>query len=236
MGQFTNALAVASELARQGRFQDFAKRSFGLIYRERRTFGLRRDLDVPVQHRKAKIAITVRPLVDDDVPLLFPDVSARIPRKEKVELDTRRAMFDAGVTQCYVAVDESGTPCYFQWRLDHRQNPFLQSRFPRNWFPILRDDEYLLENAYTPVAYRGKGIMSEAMAIIAETGRAADARYAITFVDTENVPSLKACASAGFRPDLVRHERSYFAGAVCRRHFACANATSEGPAGLSAGI
>lgn len=233
MGKFINALSVASELAIHGRFQEFARRSFGLIYRERRTFGLRRDLAVPIQHRKAKIPITVRKLIKDDVPVIFPDVSTKLSRKEKVELETRRAMFDAGVTQCYVAIDENGTPCYFQWRLDWRQNPFLQSRFPRNWFPILRDDETLLENAYTPVAYRGKGIMSEAMAIIAETGREANARYAITFVDTENVPSLKACASAGFRPDLVRHERSYLAGAVSRRHFTSANPTSQSAAGLS---
>lgn len=219
MGKISNAWATASELASEGRFQEIARRSIELAYRERRALGLRRDLRIPIPHRTARIPITVRPLAGDDIPFLFPRGTERPARREKVELATRRAMLDAGVPQCFVAVDADGTPCYFQWRLDHRQNRFLQSHFPRRWFPVLREDEILLENAYTPVAFRGKGIMSEAMAIIAETGEDVGARAAITFVEVDNPPSLKACANAGFAPYTLRRERSWLAGALAHRRF-----------------
>ena len=113
----------------------------------------------------------------------------------------------------------NGAPCYFQWLLGHRQNGFLQSHFPKNWFPVLQPDEALLENAYTPVAYRGKGIMSEAMAIIAEQGHEVGARYTITFVEEGNIPSLKGCANAGFSTYIVRTENNLLAGAMSNRSF-----------------
>jgi hypothetical protein len=76
--------------------------------------------------------------------------------------------------------------------------------FGRN-FPVLADDEALLEGAYTPDEFRGKGIMSGAMARIAEHGVALGARTVLTFVAEGNIGSLKGCKNAGFSPTLRRH-------------------------------
>jgi RimJ/RimL family protein N-acetyltransferase len=72
----------------------------------------------------------------------------------------------------------------------------------------------LLEGAYTPEAYRGKGIMGAAMAEIATRAAEHGARWVITFVDAHNEASLKGCVRAGFIPYLKRHEKFRL---FCRR-------------------
>jgi hypothetical protein len=76
-----------------------------------------------------------------------------------------------------------------QWLFNAADNAFIQAL---GGFPRLEAHEALLENAYTPVKYRGLGIMSAAMALIAEHAAAIGATHVITFVD-DNVASLKGC-------------------------------------------
>jgi hypothetical protein len=93
-----------------------------------------------------------------------------------------------------------------QWVIPAAENNRLREFFG-NLYPALRPDEALLEGAYTPVPYRGMGIMGAAMALVAE--RAADhgARWVITFVEEQNQASFKGCVRAGFSAYLRRHER-----------------------------
>ncbi len=171
------------------------------LYKTAERYGLRRDLDLPLEKPSAKIPISIRPMRPADLDVLFP---ADIDPAEREEAAPRRAFAARHMAGGFVAVDErSDTPCYMQWLLGAADNDFLKSL---NCFPELLPDEALLENAYTPPAYRGMGIMSAAMAAIAE--RAADfgARYVITFVMTDNIASLKGCQRAGFFPDLLHSQ------------------------------
>ena len=45
--------------------------------------------------------------------------------------------------------------------------------------------------------------MPAAMGLIAEKGETIGARYVITFVAPDNIPSLKGCQRCGFFPDLT---------------------------------
>jgi hypothetical protein len=71
----------------------------------------------------------------------------------------------------------------------------------------LRKDEVLLEFAYTFEEFRGQKIMPAAMAAIAEKGLLTGARYAVTYVQKDNIAALKGCAAAGFSPYMIRNER-----------------------------
>jgi RimJ/RimL family protein N-acetyltransferase len=82
-----------------------------------------------------------------------------------------------------------------QWLLGVRDNDFIARL---GGFPALEADQALLENAYTPPAFRGLGIMPAAMAAIAEHASELGARYVLTFVDQHNIASLKGCQRAGF--------------------------------------
>jgi len=63
-------------------------------------------------------------------------------------------------------------------------------------------------------------IMPAAMARIAEHGRDVGARHVMTFVGTDNIPSLKGCKRSGFAPTLLHTETRYLFGTVRRDSFA----------------
>jgi len=170
------------------------------------SYGLRRDLALEHTTPESQIPITIRELQDRDIPQLFGASRRAAGRKERLEVEHRFAHLAERIPTCFVAVDErSGAPCLMQWLMLADQNERIKSFF-RGRFPTLRPDEALLENAYTPPEYRGKGIMSAAMSLVAEQARNHGCRYVITFVSKDNTASLKGCAKAGFHPFLVRHD------------------------------
>jgi RimJ/RimL family protein N-acetyltransferase len=176
------------------------------FHSDRVHYGLRRDLAEPFEAPLAKIPLTIRPLRQSDVPSLLGmdtrHMSERGPYVRMHRLDFSRE----GIGQCYVAATDGDEPCYMQWLMASRENPQI-ARYFHSIFPMLAADEALLEYAFTPEAYQGKGIMPAAMARIAEKAADLGARRVITFVDRENVPALKGCQRSGFRPYLLRHDR-----------------------------
>jgi RimJ/RimL family protein N-acetyltransferase len=86
-------------------------------------------------------------------------------------------------------------------------------------FPALGHDEALLEGAYTPPQHRGLGIMSAAMAMIAERADELGARHVLTFVGEDNIPSLKGCRRAGFHPHMMHFRSQWGFGIRCRDTF-----------------
>ena len=196
---------TALRLLAQGRLSEFAERLGARLstklHERSVAYCLRRDLDLPFPAPDAKIPIHVREAVDADAEHLFADDQPGLDQEERRELAWRRAHFAKRIPTCFVAIDErSGKPCYVQWLMSSRNNAEIRAL---GAFPALKPDEALLENAYTPSAYRGLGIMAAAMARIAEQGSGIGARYVMTFVGEDNLPSLKGCERAGF----ARHSR-----------------------------
>jgi RimJ/RimL family protein N-acetyltransferase len=164
--------------------------------------GLSRDLMVPWENPSAKIPISVRPLARNDLePLLA--VAGGASHQELLEVAWRQQYVDRHLDRGWVAIDgRDGTPCYVQWLLGSEQNEFIRDL---GTFPLLARDQALLENAYTPVSHRGLGIMSAAMAAIAEQAEGLGARHVLTFVGEDNIASMKGCRRAGFTPYLIHH-------------------------------
>ncbi|GJD73630.1 GNAT family N-acetyltransferase [Methylobacterium goesingense] len=197
-GQFSELLPRITRHLRQG------------FYREHLSFGLRRDIFIPFLTPRAKLSISVREIKDSDIPLLFPAAELTSDGREPDEVRWRKQVIATKLPSCFVAVDEgTGQPCYMQWLTGAAYNSQIQTL---GSFPLLQSDEALLENAYTPSQYRGLGIMSAAMALIAERARDLGARYVITFVDQHNIASLKGCQRSGFSAHLIRRQREYVFG------------------------
>lgn len=170
------------------------------------SFGLRRDLTVPFVAPKANIPITVRPLEERDAARILDVESPEVTEEGREERMTRLQLLEAGVATCYVAVTATDEPCYMQWLIGPEQNDLVQSYF-KGIFPRLEPGEALLEGAFTPEAYRGKRIMPCAMAEIANRAEGIGARWVVTFVTHDNIPSLKGCQRSGFVPYLTREEK-----------------------------
>jgi GNAT superfamily N-acetyltransferase len=169
------------------------------------SIGLRRDLSIPFTGPKAKIPLTVRPLAPtDDLSALDP--APGLSPDEAFWRMGQRRLLGSGLRTCYVAIAPDGKFCYMQWVIPASENQRVRAFFG-NLYPVLAPDEALLEGAYTPEPYRGKGIMGAAMAEVAEQAAQHGARWVITFVDQQNEASFKGCIKAGFSPYLRRHAK-----------------------------
>lgn len=212
----SDATTGSLALVGSGRFGQMVRRQ---LYQSWISYGLRRDLDELRPTPEAKIPISVRELNESDIPQLLPIGERALNRKERLEIATRLRHLAERIPRCFVAVDDrTGAPCFMQWLMTADQNERIQGFF-QGRFPRLQSNEALLENAYTPPAYRGLGIMSAAMSRIIENAREPGCRYVITFVMSDNAASLKGCTKAGFRPFLIRRDSHALFHLFRRRRF-----------------
>src|ERR1700685_491200 len=181
-------------VARSGKFAKLARELVKRVFSNSESYLLRRDLTVPFQASEAKQPIEVRPITDSDIPAMLAARPGRL------------LILRANIPTCYVAITASGEICYMQWLVEQsdleRFRPFFDGELGN-----LRQDEVLLEFAYTFEKFRGQKIMPAAMAAIAEKGLSSGARYAVTYVQKDNIAALKGCAAAGFSPYMIRDER-----------------------------
>jgi RimJ/RimL family protein N-acetyltransferase len=210
--QSVNLTSATADRLRDLRIRLAGRIRLGLRFESTR-FILRRDLAQPFPAPDAKIPISVRPLTAADLESLLA-VAPETSPEDRFEIAGRRAFAARRMAGGYVAIDErDGTPCYVQWLFGAADNDFIGTI---KGFRQLAADEALLENAYTPASHRGLGVMPAAMARIAEKAAAIGARYVTTYVDQNNVPSLKGCQRCGFWPD-VEHRQVRLGFGLLRR-------------------
>ncbi len=183
-------------------------------YSKRISIGLRRDLAVAVDPPTAKIPVRLRDFRQDDIPALFPAGGGAAAEGERADVEWRLRAAAHGVlpSRCYVLVDErSGRPCHIQWLTAPGYGDAIRRS---GALPRLAADEAMLENAFTPVGFRGLGIMAAAVHLIAECARVLGMRHLLAFVDEDNAASLKAAERAGLTPWSIRTRRQFGFGIV----------------------
>jgi hypothetical protein len=197
MRQVLATLRTMLLVARRGEIKEIVQGARQRVYSRSTSLILRRDLSKPLKPPSSKQPITVRPIRDGDLSRIM----AERPR--------RYSVLRAKIPTCYVAESADGELCYMQWLTGPAQQRRL-NRYITGEPKELLADEVLLEFAYTFDKFRGQGVMPAAMATIAEQGLRAGARWALTYVNDDNIASLKGCAKAGFRPYMVREEQWRF--------------------------
>ena len=118
----------------------------------------------------------------------------------------RLSYLDAGMPTPYVAVTDDGTPCFIQWLMTAGSNDFIGSYFD-GYFPRLAEDEVMVEGVFIPEQFRGKRIMAAAMSQLAMRGGELGARFATTYTQSTDLPAIRGCLAAGFRPQVKRVAR-----------------------------
>src|SRR6266481_4992046 len=181
-------------VVRSGKFAALAGELAKRMFSNKESYLLRRDLTVPFNPAPPKQPIEIRPIRESDKAAILKARPGRLP------------ILRANIPTCYLALNASGELWYMQWLIEpeniERFKPFFDGELKS-----LGKDEVLLEFAYTFEKFRGQKIMGAAMAAIAEKGRLSGARYAVTYVQKDNVAALKGCSLAGFSPYMTREER-----------------------------
>jgi hypothetical protein len=194
MQSYTDNVQRFLLVVRSGKFARLAQELVKRVFSNSESYLLRRDLTLPFRAQAPKQPIEVRPISDGDIPAILAARPGRL------------LILKANIPTCYLGITGSGQISYMQWLIGQtdleRFRPFFDGEL-RN----LRKDEVLLEFAYTFEQFRGQKIMPAAMAAIAEKGLLSGARYAVTYVQKDNIAALKGCAAAGFSPYMIRNER-----------------------------
>jgi RimJ/RimL family protein N-acetyltransferase len=179
-------------------------------------YGLCRNLAMPFRRSDSAIPISVRPLQDHDLASLFA-YDGKLHADEKKEIAWRLAFVEKGARRGFVAIDRrTGAPCHVQWLFGPDDNAFIAGL---KGFPTLEPHQALIENVYTPPAYRRQGIMSAAMAMIAEGAAEHGAREVLIFIPHDNAASLKGAKRAGFHPVMLHRSVRIGFGLIRRDRF-----------------
>jgi hypothetical protein len=164
--------------------------------------GLRCDLEALPEVSKARVPVEMLPCDPPDL-AAFRDELGRVDGADYVQVLLRVWMADAGVRLLYLARTPQGAPIYGQWLVRREDQPRIAKVMP-DAHDVLSDGEVLLEGAYTFREFRGCGAMADGMMQLLHHARADGHRFAITYVGSENIPSLRGCARVGFDLDHVR--------------------------------
>ena len=201
-----NRIKMVFSLVAKGEVVLLAREFKRRLYSDERSLCLRRDLDIPFESPAAKLPIQIRPLREEDVGKLLEEYEEGIPSAAIRERAQLKLFLLEKVPTCYVAVTEDGSPVFMQWLMASTENDRIREYF-RDGIPPLKEDEGLLEFAFTLEKYRGMRIMPHTIAEVAKKGRDFGAKYIITSVPEGNIASLKGCKRAGFWPYMVRVAR-----------------------------
>ncbi|MFC0605150.1 GNAT family N-acetyltransferase [Winogradskyella pulchriflava] len=184
------------DLIKKGELRFLIKGISKRVFSKTEAFGLKRDLTEEFSTPNASIAISIRPYKPSDKTHFVADLQ-------------NDGLIEKDIPTCYIATTDKDIPCYRQWLMDAKQNNKIQE-FWGDAFPILKDDEAIVESVFTIPEFRGKGIMPTALDRISRKAKDFGARYVMLFVEIDNIPSLKGCHRSGFSPYVLRTERWFF--------------------------
>jgi hypothetical protein len=173
------------------------------LYSDDMHIGLRRDTDSPFPTARPNISLQIRPIEDSDWGFLRAEAGHR--DEDARDLMSAMYLFRSGVQTCYVARTKEGEPSFIQYVIGATENGKLEEAYG-DLIPPLAADEAFLEGAYSPLKYRGRGVMLHVLPRLADEARARGVRRLIAYPSVGDRPMLRACKWSGFIPFVVRRE------------------------------
>lgn len=180
----------------------FLNELYQRVWSTRIWYGFERDLSIPLVSSGPQIKLQIRELRLSDIPVLLniSDVNDDEALKDRL---IRLSMVRAEIPTCYVAVTSDGVPCHMQWMISSRENKKIQ-RFTHGGLPVIKENEVLLENAFTLEQYRRLGIEIEVVRCLFQKAQENGVKRAFLFVKEQNLISLKLVSRLGFIPFCVK--------------------------------
>ncbi|MCK7590486.1 hypothetical protein M0G43_07880 [Subsaxibacter sp. CAU 1640] len=155
-----------------------------------------RNLNKEFSPLKARIELEIRLFEDADL-------------NEMNEKFRHIGFIKQNIPHCYTGVTVDNIPCFRTWFMKSEQNEQIQNYFG-DLFPLLKEDEALIEGVFTNPKFRGQKIMPYVIDKISKQEHFNGINKVMAFVKISNVPSLKGFRQAGFSPFIIRHEKWRF--------------------------
>jgi hypothetical protein len=187
-----------------------AKEAFGDVSRwawsEDLAVGLQFDFGSDVADPPSSLVpLTAQLLTDELAPNVF-DLTG-LNSSDRLYLERRRSIWEAGFDGGWLAVDPEGEPAYLQWLIPGHQHEKVREFFG----PIFGDvsaDTLVVEGAWVPPAFRKQKVMPAGLqAVTLAAGEAnPDANFALCYPAANNRGAVLGTRSSGYAVVAKRTE------------------------------
>jgi RimJ/RimL family protein N-acetyltransferase len=108
-------------------------------------------------------------------------------------------LYECGFRNWFIArtVDTSEI-CFLMSAIRPEDNQLLKRGF-QNWFPIVKENEVIIEAAYAFDKYRGQGLTTSAHIDILDFYKAKGIKRSSLYIKRDNLPSFKTAEKIGYR-------------------------------------
>ena len=161
-------------------------------------FGCRTDLTALPAFPPSRIPIVIEQVTCPEFNG-FREALAHTRGKDAIDLIWRARMCGAGVQSLYIGYTERREPVFAQWLITARDQVALHAY--TNRYQEIAEDEAVFDGTYTFPRFRGLGIMGEGSRLMFERAIAQGIRFAVGYVELDNLPQIRAAARTGAMPD-----------------------------------
>ncbi len=106
--------------------------------------------------------------------------------------------YNSGFKNCYVAKNNSDEILYIQWILFPHENEIISKRYKNRFLP-LRENQVMLENAFTFPKFRGLQLYSQITIDLMELARKEGFRSCIVYCKSNNIIAMNELKDLGFK-------------------------------------
>ena len=174
------------------------------LYSNASGIGFQRGLETPIEARRPRHPLTVRPIQAPEK-AVFTNTSETRGNGAIARVNARY-LLATGIETCYVALIEDEAPCFIQYLVLPDQNHLFAKAFGAP-IPPLEPGEALLEFAFTLEQYRALGVMPYAFSALAREAKHRGVERLVTWVPEWNPHVQRYLERVGFVPFAIRRER-----------------------------
>ena len=147
--------------------------------------------------KRLRLLYGIRRISPDDLRILTHGLKA-LDLESRKEVGSRLLFYRAGFTNCYVARGWNDEIAYIQWIVYPSENTVIRKRF-RKIFSPLRNDQVMVENAFTFPRFRGLGLMPAVTHELLNMARQEGYTRAICYIRKDRIAALNDFIKLGFK-------------------------------------
>jgi L-amino acid N-acyltransferase YncA len=210
--RFFRKTICAFTLLRVGAFKVFLNQLRRQIYSRNVQIGIVKNLDDYGKNLvECKINYNLRQASEEDIKEAFQKVKTESKESAQMLLN-RRWLYECGCGKWFVArTADTDELCYFQCVISPEDNKLLEKDF-RDWFPRLKEDEIIMEGAYTFEKHRGNRVAMSVIFDILDIYREKGFKRMVGYIDSYREVSLGKMERIGFTrfEEITLHKNLFF--------------------------
>lgn len=121
-----------------------------------------------------------------------------VDNPSRKEIVVRMLFYNSGFKNCYIAKTTSGDIAYLQWLIYPHENDIIK-KYYSNRFNLLRENQVMVENAFTYPKYRGLGLKRDMTNELLKEAKKRGYTSAITYVRKDLIHAINDHIMNGFK-------------------------------------